>query len=122
MGRMNRAALAIRLGYHGCANRPFFHIQLQKKHHARAHASPVLEQLGVYDPMPNINNERLLSINFERLQHWLGQRKSVEVTLPVQQLLGLVGFFPVHPRSYIQAWRKRREQEAENKANEEEKS
>ena len=27
-------------------------------------------------------------------------------------LSGLVGFFPVHPRSYIQAWRNRRELEA----------
>ncbi|XP_043224219.1 probable 28S ribosomal protein S16, mitochondrial [Amphibalanus amphitrite] len=108
MGR-SKAALAIRFGYHGCANRPFFHIQLQKKRQDRA--GPVIEQLGVYDPMPNINNERLVSINFDRVRHWLGQNKTVEITPAVQQLFGLVGFFPVHPRSYIQAWRNRREQE-----------
>ena len=48
----------------------------------------MIEQLGVYDPMPNINNERLVSINFDRVRHWLGQNKAVEVTPAVQQLFG----------------------------------
>lgn len=56
--------------------------------------------------MPNKYNEKLIALNFERIQYWLGQ--NAEVSKPVAQLLGLVGFFPIHPITYMRAWRNRR--------------
>ncbi|KAF9795991.1 hypothetical protein SFRURICE_010088 [Spodoptera frugiperda] len=99
-----RAAKSIRLIRQGCTNRPFFHISVT--HRRRLNSQPVIEQLGSYDPMPNINNEKLVALNLERIKYWLGQ--GAHVTNPVAELLGLSGFFPIHPRSYMTAWRNRR--------------
>ncbi|KAJ0171906.1 hypothetical protein K1T71_012669 [Dendrolimus kikuchii] len=88
----------------GCTNRPFYHISVT--HRRRLNSQPVIEQLGSYDPMPNINNEKLVALNLERLKYWLGQ--GAHVSNPVGELLGLSGFFPIHPRSYMAAWRNRR--------------
>ncbi|KAJ8708320.1 hypothetical protein PYW07_010445 [Mythimna separata] len=99
-----RAAKSIRLIRQGCTNRPFFHISVT--HRRRLNSQPVIEQLGSYDPMPNTNNEKLVALNLERVKFWLG--KGAHVTDPVAELLGLSGFFPIHPRSYMTAWRNRR--------------
>ncbi|CAH2242254.1 probable 28S ribosomal protein S16, mitochondrial [Pararge aegeria] len=99
-----RAAKSIRLIRQGCTNRPFFHISVT--HRRRLNSQPVIEQLGSYDPMPNINNEKLVALNLERIKYWLGQ--GAHVTNPVGELLGLAGFFPIHPRSYMTAWRNRK--------------
>lgn len=37
--------------------------------------------------------------------------KGAQLSKPVAELLGLVGFLPVHPRSYLRAWRNRRAKE-----------
>ncbi|CAH2058507.1 unnamed protein product, partial [Iphiclides podalirius] len=99
-----RAAKSIRLIRQGCTNRPFFHISVT--HRRRLNSQPVIEQLGSYDPMPNFNNEKLVALNLERIKYWLGQ--GAHVTTPVAELLGLAGFFPIHPRCYMTAWRNRR--------------
>nr|CAH7762230.1 unnamed protein product [Callosobruchus chinensis] len=97
----------IRLLRQGCTNRPFFHIvvveaSLKRKNQHR----PVIEQVGTFDPLPNEHNEKLTSLNYERIRHWIGN--GADVSKPVQQLLGLAGFFPIHPTSYMNAWRNRR--------------
>ncbi|CAH4029728.1 unnamed protein product [Pieris brassicae] len=97
------AAKSIRLIRQGCTNRPFFHISVTQR--KRLNSQPVIEQLGSYDPMPNINNEKLVALNLERLKFWLGQ--GAHVTSPVAELLGLTGFFPIHPKSYMTSWRNR---------------
>ncbi|XP_068624218.1 small ribosomal subunit protein bS16m isoform X2 [Battus philenor] len=74
----------------------------------RLNSQPVIEQLGSYDPMANFNNEKLVALNLERIKFWLGQ--GAHVTTPVAELLGLSGFFPIHPRSYMTAWRNRRKE------------
>ncbi|XP_004923441.1 probable 28S ribosomal protein S16, mitochondrial [Bombyx mandarina] len=109
-----KAAKSIRLIRQGCTNRPFFHISVT--HRRRLNSQPVIEQLGSYDPMPNINNEKLVALNLERLKYWLG--KGAHVSTPVSELLGLSGFFPIHPRTYMTAWRNR-QQERENLAKQE---
>lgn len=53
-----------------------------------------------------MHNEKLVSFNFERIQHWIA--KGAQVSTPVADLLGLAGFLPVHPRTYMRAWRNRR--------------
>nr|CAI5869246.1 unnamed protein product [Callosobruchus analis] len=90
----------IRLLRQGCTNRPFFHIRRKNKYR------PVIEQVGTFDPLPNEHNEKLTSLNYERIRHWIGN--GAHVSKPVEQLLGLAGFFPIHPTSYMNAWRNRR--------------
>ncbi|XP_039314932.1 probable 28S ribosomal protein S16, mitochondrial isoform X3 [Solenopsis invicta] len=67
---------------------------------------PPIEQVGVYDPLPNVYNEKLVSFNYERIQYWLARR--AQVSKPVADLLGLAGYLPVHPRTYMRAWRNRK--------------
>lgn len=110
-----KAAKSIRLIRQGCTNRPFFHIsvtQVSSQHtflhfllcdlyslsillflslilqRRRLNSQPVIEQLGSYDPMPNINNEKLVALNLERIKYWLG--KGAHVSPPVAEILGML--------------------------------
>nr|CAG4644480.1 EOG090X0KAD [Lepidurus arcticus] len=94
---------SIRLHRQGCTNRPFYQIVVMDKRDMQD--GPILEQLGTYDPLPNIDNQKLIAINFERMQHWIAS--GADVTQPVGELLGLSGFLPVHYQTYIKAWRSR---------------
>lgn len=55
--------------------------------------------------MPNQYNERLVSFNFERIRFWLG--KGAHMSTPAAELLGIAGLLPIHPRTYMTAWRNR---------------
>lgn len=104
---------------------------------------PVVEQLGSYDPLPNEHNEKLVALNYERLRYWIGM--GAVTSKPVEQLLGIknfvmnyvsfvmiiigiAGFYPIHPTSYMTAWRNRKalakqeQDELEAKTKEEEKA
>nr|CAG4645282.1 EOG090X0KAD [Leptodora kindtii] len=109
-----RSAIAtvIRLNRHGCTNRPFYHIVVQKKWDTQD--GPVVEQVGSYDPLPNSNNEKLVAFNFQRIQHWIASGSTI--SNPVAQLLGLSGFLPIHPSTLIEAWRNRANPPKESKA------
>ncbi|XP_076369297.1 mitochondrial ribosomal protein S16 isoform X2 [Tachypleus tridentatus] len=96
--------IGIRLARFGCANRPFYHIVVAPK--SRRQKDPPLEQLGTYDIMPNEHKERMVSLNLERIQYWIGV--GAHISDPVAELLGLAGFLPIHPLSYMKAWRNRR--------------
>ncbi|KAK9875301.1 hypothetical protein WA026_007698 [Henosepilachna vigintioctopunctata] len=61
---------AIRFAARGCTNRPFYHIVVTEV--KRDQVDPVIEQVGTYDPIPNEYNEKLCSLNFERIKHWIG--------------------------------------------------
>ncbi|CAG2057324.1 unnamed protein product [Timema podura] len=89
----------IRFARYGCANRPFFHIVVME----------CIEQIGSFDPLTNKYNEKLVSLNFERIKYWIGH--GAIPSTPVAELLGLAGFFPIHPRTYMTAWRNRRANE-----------
>ncbi|XP_078034529.1 mitochondrial ribosomal protein S16 [Augochlora pura] len=109
-------AKAIRLVRLGCANRPFYHIVVM--HTKQDQHKPPIEQLGSYDPMENKFNEVLIALNFQRIQHWIGQ--GVAISNPVAELFGLAGFYPIHPRTIMHAWRNRRKAiEAAKEAKEE---
>ncbi|XP_011874646.1 PREDICTED: probable 28S ribosomal protein S16, mitochondrial [Vollenhovia emeryi] len=97
-------AKVIRFARYGCTNRPFYHVVVTEV--KKAARKPPIEQLGVYDPIPNVHNEKLVSFNFERIQYWMA--KGARLSLPIADLLGLAGFLPIHPKSYIRAWRNRR--------------
>lgn len=103
-GLITPFAKAIRLVRYGCTNRPFYHVVIIDV--KRQQKAPPLEQVGVYDPIPNVYNEKLVSFNYERIQYWF--TKGAQVSKPVAELLGLAGFFPIHPRTYMRAWRNRK--------------
>ena len=42
--------------------------------------------MGSFDPFPNENNEKLVALNLERIQHYLAG--GIRVSKPVAQLLG----------------------------------
>ncbi|XP_022907319.2 small ribosomal subunit protein bS16m [Onthophagus taurus] len=103
-GRFSKySSKIIRFTRKGCTNRPFFHIVVTEKR--RRQQDAVIEQLGTYDPLPNQHGEKLVSLNLERISYWMGHGSNV--SKPVSQLLGLSGFLPIHPISYMTAWRNR---------------
>ncbi|XP_068598863.1 small ribosomal subunit protein bS16m [Brachionichthys hirsutus] len=95
--------IRLALAGHKQANRPFYRIVAA--YNKRARDGTYLEQLGSYDPLPNLYNEKLVSFNYDRLKHWLAC--GAHPTLPVAKLLGLAGFFPLHPMMITAAERKR---------------
>ncbi|XP_067826293.1 LOW QUALITY PROTEIN: 28S ribosomal protein S16, mitochondrial [Heptranchias perlo] len=97
----HRGYVSIRLALGGCTNRPFYRIVAA--HNKRARDGKYLEQLGSYDPMPNIFSEKLVSLNLEGIKYWLGC--GAHMTKPVARLLGLSGFFPLHPMTVTGAER-----------------
>lgn len=78
-------------------------VSIQRKLEQR---KPPIEQLGSFDPLPNKFNEKLLALNFERVQYWMGC--GADISKPVAELLGIAGFLPIHPRTEMMAWRNRR--------------
>ena len=102
-GRYGRYIM--KLTQRGCSNRPFYHVVVIKSTYPTSRLIDPLEQVGTYDALPNANNEKLVALNLERVQHYLAH--GVHVSRPVAQLLGLAGLTPQHPDTYAQAWRNR---------------
>lgn len=101
---------SIRLARYGCTNRPFYHIVVIHTR-MRRNDQPI-EQLGTFDPLPNEYQEKLVSLNIERIRYWLGT-SDIHITSPVRELFGLAGLFPIYHRTYMNAWRNRNKAEAE---------
>uniref|UniRef100_A0A7N6BWU0 Small ribosomal subunit protein bS16m n=1 Tax=Anabas testudineus TaxID=64144 RepID=A0A7N6BWU0_ANATE len=93
--------IRLALAGHKQANRPFYRIVAA--YNKRARDEKYIEQLGSYDPLPNIYNEKLVSFNFDRIKYWIGC--GAHPTKPVAKLLGLAGFFPLHPMTITEAER-----------------
>lgn len=72
----------------------------------------MIEQVGTWDPVPNKFNQQMVSLNYERIRHWLGS--GAHLSRPVAEILGIAGFLPIYPKTYMEAWRNRRsEREAQ---------
>eukprot|EP00092_Neocalanus_flemingeri_P053804 GFUD01063304.1.p1 GENE.GFUD01063304.1~~GFUD01063304.1.p1 ORF type:complete len:137 (-),score=47.29 GFUD01063304.1:354-764(-) len=97
--------LVVRFQQWGCQNRPFYHIVVDKTTHPNRRQIDPVEQVGTYDPSTNSHNEKLVSLNLERLQVYLAG--GVQLSRPVAQLMGLAGLTPQHPDTYVTAWRNR---------------
>ncbi|KAM9301678.1 small ribosomal subunit protein bS16m [Gastrophryne carolinensis] len=100
--------VVIRMALGGCTNRPFYRIVAA--YNKRARDGKHLDKLGTYDPLPNMYNEKLVSLNIERIKFWLAS--GAHTTKPVAKLLGLAGFFPLHPMTITAAERLRKAKEA----------
>ncbi|XP_058399195.1 small ribosomal subunit protein bS16m [Diceros bicornis minor] len=101
--------LTIRLALGGCTNRPFYRIVAA--HNKCPRDGRFVEQLGSYDPLPNSHGEKLVALNLERIRHWIGC--GAHLSKPVEKLLGLSGFFPLHPMMITNAERLRRKRARE---------
>lgn len=77
--------IRLALAGHKQANRPFYRIVAA--YNKRARDGKYIEQLGTYDPLPNIYNEKLVSFNFDRIKYWIGC--GAHPTKPVAKLLGM---------------------------------
>lgn len=84
----------------------------------------MIEQVGTWDPVPNKYNQQMVSLNYERIRHWLGS--GAHLSRPVAEVLGIAGFLPIYPKTYMNAWRNRQRkpeveeaETAESEANEE---
>ncbi|XP_051021595.1 28S ribosomal protein S16, mitochondrial-like [Acomys russatus] len=100
--------LTIRLALDGCTNWPFYCIVAA--HNKCARDGRFVEQLSSYDPLPNSNREKLVALNLDQIRHWVGC--GAQLSKPMEKLLGLSGFFPLHPMMITNAerlWRKRAE-------------
>lgn len=77
--------LRLALAGHKQANRPFYRIVAA--YNKKARDGKYIEQLGSYDPLPNIHNEKLVSFNYDRIKYWIGC--GAHPTKPVAKLLGV---------------------------------
>ena len=100
---MKKTVSTLRLAYYGCTNRPFFHIVATKQRIARNRG--YYEQVGTFDPLPNSRNEKLVSLNMDRIKYWLSQ--NCTMSKPVSRLLGLAGILPVDSATLRQAEKNR---------------
>ncbi|XP_054857486.1 28S ribosomal protein S16, mitochondrial [Eublepharis macularius] len=117
MKHYHKAHLVIRFALGGCTNRPYYRIVVTQN--KRARDGKYLEQLGCYDPLPNDHGEKIVGLNIERLKYWIAS--GAQYTKPLQKLLGLAGFFPLHPMTITNAERikKRQAREAASVSQEE---
>lgn len=97
----------IRLHRIGCANRPFYligampkKVPVGKKPDKRPD-----EIIGSVDPMPNERGELLVACDLNKLSYYLG--KGARPSRLLAQFLGLAGFYPLHTKLFINAWRHR---------------
>ncbi|XP_028302814.1 small ribosomal subunit protein bS16m [Gouania willdenowi] len=99
--------IRLALAGHKQANRPFYRIVAA--HNKRARDGKYIEQLGTYDPLPNVYNEKLVGFNFDRIKYWIGC--GAHPSKPVAKLLGLSGFLPLHPMTVTKSERRRAQQQ-----------
>lgn len=50
----------------------------------------VIEQVGSIDPMLNERDEKLVALNLERIQYWLGE--GIHISRPAGAILGRLNF------------------------------
>ncbi|KAF9422160.1 hypothetical protein BGZ76_003822 [Entomortierella beljakovae] len=86
--------LSIKLARHGLKNTPFFHIVVLQSR-SRPTRKPI-EQLGTFNPIPDKDGVKAVSLNFERAKYWIsvGARPSDTVS----RILAKADIIPPKPR------------------------
>lgn len=98
----------LRLHRIGCANRPFYLIgAMPKKVQVNKYDVDKRpdEVIGSIDPMPNEHGELVMACDLNKLCYYLG--KGATPSRLLYHYLSLVGFLPIHPKVFINAWRER---------------
>ncbi|KAG0303826.1 hypothetical protein BGZ98_006229 [Dissophora globulifera] len=86
--------ISIKLARHGLKNTPFFHIVVLQSR-SRPTRKPI-EQLGTYNPIPDREGTKAVSLNFERAKYWIsvGAKPSDSVA----RILAKADIIPPRPR------------------------
>ena len=58
-----------------------------------------IELLGQLDLQPNIYNEKIISLDMDKILYYIGL--GVTIQQPVLQILGILGYLPVHPSTEL---------------------
>uniref|UniRef100_A0A8D2CQK7 Small ribosomal subunit protein bS16m n=1 Tax=Sciurus vulgaris TaxID=55149 RepID=A0A8D2CQK7_SCIVU len=53
-----------------------------------------MERVGSHNPLPHSHGEKLVALNLDRIRHWIGC--GAHLSKPMEKLLSLSGFFPLH--------------------------
>ncbi|WP_142849624.1 30S ribosomal protein S16 [Telmatospirillum sp. J64-1] len=88
-------ALKIRLARGGAKKRPFYRIVLADARSPRD--GKFLEKLGTYNPMLPRENENRITLQSERVSHWL--KMGAQPTDRVAKFLAEAGLMAARPRS-----------------------
>ena len=84
-------ALAMRLSRGGRKKRPFYRIVVADKRMPRD--GRYIERLGTYNPLLGKEDEKRVSLNEERIKHWLAE--GAEPSYRVSVFLGKAGIIPM---------------------------
>mmetsp|Transcript_87582 Transcript_87582/g.128104 ORF Transcript_87582/g.128104 Transcript_87582/m.128104 type:complete len:134 (+) Transcript_87582:3-404(+) len=85
-----RDMVRLRLQRFGVRNNPFYRIVAADSRWPRD--GKALEYLGTYNPHPNKHNEKIITINFDRVKHWLVV--GAQPTERVAKILGGANILP----------------------------
>ncbi|KAF9162559.1 hypothetical protein DFQ27_008190 [Actinomortierella ambigua] len=86
--------ISIKLARHGIKNTPFYHIVVCQKR-AGPSRKPI-EKLGTYDPIPDKEGVKAISLNFDRVKYWIGVGAQPSET--VARILSKADIIPAKPR------------------------
>ncbi|KAG0223929.1 30S ribosomal protein S16 [Mortierella sp. GBAus27b] len=86
--------ISIKLARQGFKNTPFYHIVVTQSR-SRPTKKPI-EQLGTYNPIPDKDGIKAISLNFERAKYWIGVGAKPSDT--VHRLLAKADIIPPKPR------------------------
>ena len=84
-------ALAMRLSRGGRKNRPFYRIVVADKRMPRD--GRYIERLGTYNPLLAKDDDKRVTLNEERIKHWLGE--GAQPSYRVAVFLGQAGIAPM---------------------------
>ena len=84
-------ALAMRLARGGRKKRPFYRIVVADKRMPRD--GRYIERLGTYNPLLNKDDENRVTLNEDRIKHWLGE--GAQPSYRVATFLGKAGIIPM---------------------------
>ena len=88
-------AMKIRLARGGSKKRPFYRIVAADSRSPRD--GRYIEKLGTYDPLLPRDNENRVSMDLERVQHWL--ERGAEPTDRIARMLEAAGLKPARTRA-----------------------
>ncbi len=97
MGISSGSGVRIRLARGGHKHRPFYRIVVTKRRSARD--GKPYEVLGTYDPIPDRDGNKQLTLNVERMKVWIC--RGAEPSERVAKILGIAEVLPPAPRRYI---------------------
>ncbi|KAF9110604.1 37S ribosomal protein S16, mitochondrial [Mortierella sp. AM989] len=86
--------ISIKLARHGLKNSPFYHIVVLQSR-SRPTRKPI-EQLGTFNPIPDKEGVKAVTLNFERTKYWIGV--GAKPSDSVARILAKADIIPPQPR------------------------